>query len=208
MQNGTVPESTTTFGSRRRPGTDANRGWRDAALPEAQRLEGAPPAERAPGVARRWRLRPRERSQGGDRLFQLGLVLAVEGDGLGAAERRVVELPGEGVAVRPGDAGALEDPEVKAELEAVGVLAGAALLGFVEDALAEVGAVEFRDERGAVRGLGGDEGRALAAGVTGLVEEAAEGDGLGLLLHPEAAQGVPRLAGADGVVPHEHPADA
>src|SRR5690606_11419478 len=99
---------------------------------------GALPAERAAGVTRRRRLLPRERGQGGDRPLQLGLVLRREGDRLGAAEGGVVEPAGEGGAVRPGDAGALEDPEVEAELEPVRGLLGAALLGLVEDALAEV----------------------------------------------------------------------
>src|SRR5690606_8599252 len=106
--------------------------------------------------------------------------LGVERDGLGAPKGRIVEPAGERSPVGAGDAGQLEDPEVEADLQEVSIFARTALLRLVEDPVAKVGAVDLGNERCAVRGLGGDESRALAASVARAVEKAAEGNGLGL----------------------------
>ena len=144
----------------------------------------------------------------GDDLRQACFVGPGEGDGFGAAEPGVVDAAGEGGSVGAGDAAPFEEPEVEAELPAVGVFDGAAFLGLVEDAVAEVRPVDPPDQQGAAGGFGFEVELFAAAGLARFVDEAAQGDGLALLLHPQAPHGEPGFPRADGVVPDEHPADA
>lgn len=146
-----------------------------------------------------------------DLLHPAGQLLGVgffQGHGLGFAQGGVVELAREGAAVGAGDAIAMEQPQVEAQLPTVGVLAGAALFGFVQHASLQVGPVDLAHQAGAAGGFG-FQGELLVGPLVGnLVEQAALGYRVRLLFHPKPPQGEPGLAGTDQVVAQHHAADA